>query len=99
MLDLSAYNIRKFEVKFKEEKLNLLPPLLNQVKTINDYIKVIRMGVFGEELKEAAVLIINRNDKGKVFKASDFEDEPFDVAYKLVNAYNGWVNEIFASPN
>ena len=99
MLDLSAYNIRKFNVKFKGEVLNLLPPMLKQVKVINDHMKVISLGVTGDELKEAATLILNRNDKGKKFNTSTFEDEPFDVAFKLVTSYVAWVNEIYENPN
>ena len=100
MLDFSAYNIRKFEVKIGEKELNLLPPKLNQIDEINAFtVKLYTEGVSSEEMAGAAVLILNRNDSGEIYEKDVVMELEYDVIYSTVIGYISWVKEIDKNPN
>lgn len=100
MLDFSAYNIRKFEVKIDEKTLNILPPKLSQVDKINEFaLKLYTEGVSSEEMADAALLIFNRNDSGEEFDKGFIMELEYDVVYSTVIGYISWVKEIDKNPN
>ena len=100
MLDFSAYNIRRFEVKIGEKTLNILPPKLNQINKINEFTgKLYTKGVSSEELADAASLILNRNDSGEKFDKDFAMELEYDVVYSTVIGYISWVKEIDKNPN
>ena len=100
MLDFSAYNIRKFEVKINEKELNILPPKLNQVDKINEFAKKFRTkGVSTQEMADTAVIVLNRNDKSERFEAAFVEELEYDIVYSIIFDYIAWVNEIHKNPN
>ncbi len=100
MLDFSAYNIRKFEVKIGEKVLNLLPPKLNQIDKINEFVgKLYSKGVSSEEMVDAALLILNRNDNKETYDKVFVEELEYDIVYSTVVGYIAWVKEIDQNPN
>lgn len=100
MLDFSAYNIRKFEVKIGEKTLNILPPKLNQVNKINEFTgKLYTKGVSSEEMADAALLILNRNDNSEKFDKDFIMELEYDIIYSTVVGYIVWVKEIDKNPN
>lgn len=100
MFDFSAYNIRKFEVKIGEKTLNILPPKLKQVNKINEFTeKLYTNGVSSEEMADAALLILNRNDSGENYEKDFIMELEYDVVFSMVVGYTAWVKEIEKNPN
>ena len=98
MLDFS--NIRKFEVKINDEKLNLLPPKLKQVDEINDFAKrFASSGVDTKGMAEIATLILNRNNNDKAFSVDLVGEFEYDIIYSIIFGYIAWINEIQTNPN
>ena len=100
MLDFSAYNIRKFEVKIGEKTLNILPPKLSQINKINEFTgKLYTKGVSSEEMADAALLIFSRNDSGEKYDKEFIMELEYDVVYSTVIGYISWAKEIDKNPN
>ena len=100
MLDFSAYNIRKFEVKIDEKTLNILPPKLNQIDKMNEFTrKLYTEGVSSDEMADAALLIFKRNDSGEEYDKDFILELEYDVVYSTVIGYISWVKEIDKNPN
>ena len=100
MLDFSAYNIRKFEIRIGEKTLDILPPKLKQIDKINEFTrKLYSKGVSSEEMAEAALLIFNLNVSGEKYEKDFIMELEYDVVYSTVIGYISWVKEIDKNPN
>jgi hypothetical protein len=99
MLDLSMYNIRKFDVKVGSNEFVLLPPKVKHLKTINELSAEVFSGNAGSKITELAELILNQNCEGIKINREDIEELTYDAVYVLILRYILWVNEIHTNPN
>ena len=99
MLDLSAYNVRNFEVKVTGAHLNLLPPKMKHIKKLNAIAKQLKKNEDLEGITDIVRLILERNDKNRKFDDAFIDKMSYVESKLLIQEYMKWVNSINKNPN
>lgn len=99
MLDLSAYNVRKLEVKVTGAQLNLLPPKMKHIKKLNAIAKQLKKNENLEGITDIVRLILERNDKNRKFDDAFIDKMSYIESKLLIQEYMKWVNSINKNPN
>ena len=99
MIELSALNMRTFDVKLKSgDILHINPPKIKVLRKIFDLTKNSENDI--TTLSEATVLVLNCNSGKKVFD-TEYVEENLDIKdiSQLLQGYFSWVGEIKNNPN
>ena len=97
MLDITAFNIRTFELKLKENTvIHINPPKIKALKSIIRAAKSNDIDV----LTTAIATILNNNKENRKFEQAWVDDNlSIDESKIILRDYFDWINGIKENPN